>query len=405
MTEKLQITDAVRFDDSVTKEEYHTYYSTSNNFNLNDEIRISIRHQDIYTAPCDSYIYIEGNFKESSTAGETGTCALTNNAYAFLFDQIRYEINGVEVDRCDNPGITSTIKALVSYNDNESKALQVAGWNPESDTVPTVSDDKFSASIPLSFLLGFAEDYRKVIVNVNQDLILLRSRTDANCYKNSEANGTKTATMEITKVEWHVPHIEVNDETRLKLLKTLNNNKPLYVPFRKWQLHLLPSLRANKTDIWPVKTSTNLERPRFVIVAFQTNKRDNIHENASHFDHVSLTNLKLHLNAQSFPYDKMNLQMSDKRYTTAYRMYAAFQSSYYNRTNQPILDYGKFYNRALYVIDCSKQTEAVKSSTVDVKLEMECERVFNVNTAAYCLILHDNIVEYTPLTGIVKKIV
>ncbi|KAK9680982.1 hypothetical protein QE152_g38679 [Popillia japonica] len=101
----------------------------------------------------------------------------------------------------------------------------------------------------------------------------------------------------------------------------------------------------------------------------------------------------------------MNLEISKDRYVMAYQMYAAFQQSYYNRTPQPLMDYAKFKNNALFVVDCSKQNDAVKTSTVDLKIEMETEDAFKTDTVAYCLILHDTIVEYTPLSGTVKKII
>lgn len=400
--EKLNIYEGLNFDEEIIKNEYHTYYPRANNFNLNDEIRIPINNQDVYTIPGDSYIYIEGNFKPSGDG--TGICELTNNAYAFLFDQIRYVLNGVEVDRCSNPGITSTIKTLLSIGENESKSLQMAGWNPFKDGQPTLSNNQFNACIPLRFLLGFAEDYRKIIINSSQELILLRSRTDNNCYKNMD--GTKKALMDISKIEWRVPHIAVNDSTRLNILKTVNNNKPIYIPFRSWDLQELPTLRNNKKDVWSVKTSTNLEKPRFVIVAFQTNRRDNVKTNASQLDHASINNIKLHLNSESYPYNNLNLQMNIKRYTTAYWMYTDFQATYYGKsTAQPLIDYNTFHEYPLYVIDCSKQNESVKSSSVDIKLELEADIDFANNTVAYCLILHDNVVEYEPLTGIVKRVI
>lgn len=36
-----------------------------------------------------------------------------NNGVAFLFEEIRYEMNGIVVDRVRNPGIISTIKSYL----------------------------------------------------------------------------------------------------------------------------------------------------------------------------------------------------------------------------------------------------------------------------------------------------
>jgi len=41
---------------------------------------------------------------------------IRNNCVAFIFDEIRYELNGVEIDRSKNVGITSTFKNYVSLS-------------------------------------------------------------------------------------------------------------------------------------------------------------------------------------------------------------------------------------------------------------------------------------------------
>ncbi|KAK9707750.1 hypothetical protein QE152_g27657 [Popillia japonica] len=77
----LDIFPGLQFDETITKKQLHTYYPRVSNFKTSDEIRISIQHQDVYTLPSESFIYIEGKFKHD--AAGTGTCELTNNAYAF----------------------------------------------------------------------------------------------------------------------------------------------------------------------------------------------------------------------------------------------------------------------------------------------------------------------------------
>lgn len=400
--EKLEIFREPEYSDAIIKEENYIFYPAADNFNLNDEIRIPIRNQDLYTVPGESYIYIEGNFNVKEGTGE---CVLTNNAYAFLFDQVRYELNGIEIDRCNMPGITCTMKALASYNAGESKALQMAGWNPLGLDQPTRSKNNFSASIPLKYMLGFAEDYRKIIINVAQELVLVRSRTDENCYKNNDPKGTKRATLEITKIEWRMPRVVVNSPTYLNFLNILKKEEPIKLAFRKWDLHVLPTLRQSKSDIWSVRTTNNLEKPRYVIIAFQTNKKDNPIVDGSDFNHASIRNIKLYLNSDIYPYGNMNLQMDVKRYAEAYRMYALFQPSYYGKLCEPLVGYEEFYKYPIYVVDCSKQNESVKSSTVDIKLELEAEKPFEENTTGYCLILHDTEFMYTPFNGRVDKVI
>ena len=87
-------------------------------------------------------------------------------------------------------------------------------------------------------------------------------------------------------------------------------------------------------------------------------------------------------------------------------MYANFQKSYYGKDSEPILKKINFLTHApLIVIDCSKQNESLKSAPVDVRLEFEARDNFPALTSAYCLILHDRIVQYNPVSGDVKKLV
>ena len=63
-----------------------------------------------------------------------------------------------------------------------------------------------------------------------------------------------------------------------------------------------PLLPIMSRQVWTVKTSNQLEKPRFVILGFQTNRKDQRAVNASQFYHCNLTNVKLFLNSQSYPY-------------------------------------------------------------------------------------------------------
>ena len=52
----------------------------------------------------------------------------------------------------------------------------------------------------------------------------------------------------------------------------------------------------------------------------------------------------------------------------------------------------------LIIIDCSKQNKSVKFGPVDFRLEFESSGNFSGNTTAFCLIIHDRIIEYKPIS-------
>src|SRR5215469_15307837 len=105
MIDILNIENAPVFDDRIIKFETHTYNPYANaTFGNSDEIRIPIQQQDLYTLPCESFLYIEGQCTTQAVGDNVQAVVLTNNCAAFMFDEIRYEINGVEIDRCRNVG-------------------------------------------------------------------------------------------------------------------------------------------------------------------------------------------------------------------------------------------------------------------------------------------------------------
>ncbi|KYN35075.1 hypothetical protein ALC56_10595 [Trachymyrmex septentrionalis] len=66
---------------------------------------------------------------------------------------------------------------------------------------------------------------------------------------------------------------------------------------------------------------------------------------------------------------------------------------------------GSYELSPFVVIDCSRQNESIKSATVDIRIEFECKENIPLNTTAYCLIIHDKMIEYNPLINVIRKIV
>lgn len=391
----LDIESPAEYSEVVTGMEYHSHRPyASTTYNNNDEVRIPISQQDIITAPFESTLHVTGTV--SGKKGATSVVVkLVNNAIAFLFDDIRYEIGGIEIDRTKNVGITSTLKSILSIRDEEKHNLENACWFGPGESKEIKS---FSFSVPLRLLLGFAEDYKRIIVNVKQELILLRSASDLNALYCDEDGATSS--LKITNIYWRVPHITVSDSLRLKLLKMVEKDASVHIPFRSWELHEFPQLPKTTLQSWTIKTSSQLEKPRYVIVAFQTDRKNQLKKDISSFDACAVSNIKLYLNSQYYPYDKQNGDM-----TIFYEMFTRFQNSYYGQTTRwSALTLSEFKSKTpLYVIDCSRQNDSIKSGPVDVRLEFETSTEFPDKTSAYCLLLHDSHFVYTLLTGSVKK--
>ncbi|RLU21197.1 hypothetical protein DMN91_005570 [Ooceraea biroi] len=176
-----------------------------------------------------------------------------------------------------------------------------------------------------------------------------------------------------------MPHVYLNEINKLQLLRTLESGRFLGMAFHSWDLYEFPLLQSTTAHSWAVKAATQLEKPRYVIFALQTGRRNAATKDASLFDACDLSNVKLFLNSTFYPYDDMHLDFAKNRYAILYDMYVRFRRAYYaldRDDDGAVLTMNKFLHCGpLVVLDCARQTETVKSATVDVRIEFDCRHV------------------------------
>jgi len=120
------------------------------------------------------------------------------------------------------------------------------------------------------------------------------------------------------------------------------------------------------------------------------------------FDNCNLTNVKLYLNSE-FYYNDLNF--GKNRYAILFDMYARFRKAYYGyNCYEMLFTVITFLTSGPFMVIDSRQNESIKCATVDVQIEFDCKENVPTNTIAYCLILHDRVVEYCPLSNVVRKI-
>ncbi|XP_018405192.1 PREDICTED: uncharacterized protein LOC108781652 [Cyphomyrmex costatus] len=221
---------------------------------------------------------------------------LGNNCVSFMFEEIRYELNGTEIDRNRNVGITSLLKGYASFSGDFAHYMENAGF-PHPVFEETVRrlvahDEYFNFYVPLFMLFGFCEDYKRVI-------------------------------------QWRMPHVTLNEVNKLSMLRTLENGRHLSMSFRSWDLYEYPLLPSTTKHSWAIKTATQFEKPRYVIFALQTNRKNNMAARKTYLYDCKLTNVKLYLNSEFFPYDDLNLDWNKHRTAILYDMFIRFRTSYY----------------------------------------------------------------------------
>ena len=92
----------------------HTIRTYNTTFEHSDEIRIPIHNSRIYTRYHVKILYVEGKLisKEENVQNRP---KLGCNCVVFMFDEIRYVLNGMEINRSRNVGMTNLMKGMQHF--------------------------------------------------------------------------------------------------------------------------------------------------------------------------------------------------------------------------------------------------------------------------------------------------
>src|SRR5436190_22449421 len=295
---------------------------------------------------------------------------------------------------------------------NTKKRFSNACIDTDDNLKKVSNSGEFSGCIPMDMLLGVFEDFDKVLVGIKQELILKIARNSLNAIfttADEPAAGTPDPIPKVTidEIQWFVPHILASDSEKYAIQKTIAASQNLHMSFRSYELHKMPAYpTATTKHTWSVKTTNQLEKPRYVIFGFQNRKNNAAQKRCDEFDHCNLKNIKVFLNSEYYPYSDLNLNFDKNDVAKAYEMFVRFQHSYYNNSLilDPLIDRDEFINKfPIMVIDCSKQNEAIKEGVVDMKIDIETGDNVAASTIAYCLIIHRKEFEYNPMTNEMSK--
>lgn len=405
----LNVGATAALDNSITRKDFHTYTPYTNSFGESEEIRISIQNQDSYLLPCESYLYMQLTVTtENNNENADNKVKFVHNFPSFLFSEARYELNGVEIDRIRNVGLSSTMKlSVASCKSNTIGYYQFNKAFTDKIAQNKTKDIIYDVMLPLSAWFGFCDDYRKIILNSRHELILKREPNSLKCVHGGSLDANTTnVKIAISKLEWQMPHITLADKLKSDMNNYLCKNKNFFIQHRSWDMYEYPELPQTKSHLWSVKTVSHLHKPRYVLVGLQLDKKDSKTENASKFNSLQVKSMRLYLNSQVYPYHMHDLDIGAGQFAELYNAYANIQTSYYNGADDQNLfgrDYKEFQTDVLFAFDTSRSDETIKNGTVDIRIEMDARENFPAKTSAYCLIIYENEFTYSPLDGMVIR--
>lgn len=444
----LELENSFEYDESIEKFQYRIYDpSQGTSLNQNGtEIRIQILNEDIWTLPSKSFLYIEGQLLDSVTNqpyAADGLVALQNNAMMYLFSEARYHIGDHEVERFQYPGQTTTIDALLNKNNKFNGLDQCWSIDTGDGTSQTISEivnlvgadipgntaaniltalqttvtrftdgllkqnkgfeerrnytataatrGSFAFKIPLEFIFNFCKQYRKIIYGCKHSIIFPRQNDTQAIIRNAAV--ANAGRVNLTKMQWHVPIVSVCLEEK-EILNNYIKNKvsfPLAFMNKKSENIIVPQATE---FAWRLSIASGIEKPRYIVVGFQTPSANVAETNYSVFNaNVQVINAYVELNAERFPSNDYITNYDNNQYAQFYNSFKEFKKSYSGDEDEHDCVSYQAYKKLfrLYVFDVSKQSERLKNTVVDIRITFKFGANVPANTTAYAVAYHDRI--------------
>jgi len=352
-----------------------------------------------------------------------------------MFQEISLTIGDKTMEQINNPGqVTSMLGYLIYPNDYNKSSGLMSCWSKE--ITPHANSRKYTASpavaanaaidaghftpaenpeynsgyaarrallmsshprshfafaIPFSHMFGFVE-YEKVIYNIKHCFSLKRFSEDNRAIHS--AQGVQAGKIKLSKMIWKVPVVKLELEALTTIKECIIEKKKIPVAFsgRNSQSTHIP--QDVITHDWKLNVTGGIEKPRWIIVGFQTNKNRTQQQNSAIFDHLNVKSAHVYLNsADQYPTTGFMSDFELNRYTGHYKDTVDFKENYYNFNS---LIGGSQINLSsfktlfpIYVFDVRRQSEELKSGVIDMHMEFNFNEGVPARTYAYSVIISD----------------
>ena len=127
-------------------------------------------------------------------------------------------------------------------------------------------------------------------------------------------------------------HVIPKDAEQFSIYKTIEPKVKLPVAYRTRQCDVL-SFPESTSFTWRLSVNAASEKPRFIIVPFQTDKECNQTKNPSTFDHVNLHIFYVTLNSDRYPAVDYNLSFPNQKFSRVYGDAALFGVKFFGWMN------------------------------------------------------------------------
>ena len=194
-----------------------------------------------------------------------------------------------------------------------------------------------------------------------------------------------------------MPHITPSDQDKIQLYKIIENKTSLVVGYKARQCDT-KSVPQSSHFTWRLSVKSSPEKPRWIVVGFQTGREDHQEKNASLFDNCNLTNIYAMLNSTRYPAVDYAISFPKNQFSRLFSQVVMFRENFYNMDKMlSKVDIDPYQYKSLfplYVIDVTKQSERLKNSVTDIQIKASFSDNVPANTEAFAVVISDRILKF-----------
>ena len=410
MNSILKIADNYTIDESIDNYETYSFYPiTGTQLNNPGSITITVQNSDNFYHVANSWLEFEGQIKKAADVYvATDVITFANNGLLYLFDNIKYLLSSTEIESVFNPGAVSNIIGLAKYPSSFRSGL-IQCWAPDegNDTATLTTNPgyiqrhdfimaksepvgTFRIAIPLKHILGFAEDYNKVLYGFVHTLVLTRGSSDNNAL--FRAAGVDAGKVDLKNIRWMLPRVSPSDVVKYELLKQIQSESILNVGFRMRQ-SISTSVPQTQQFEWRLGVRSSPEKPRYIFLVFQKDRSEQQEKNIATYDHCNLTSAHVLLNNDRYPLNDFETDFKKNHYDNLYHEFSSFIHKFY-KVDEMIASTGVdpiCYKSMFPIImfDVSKQSDRLKTGVTDITLKCHFSENVPDKTIAHVVMISD----------------
>ena len=194
-----------------------------------------------------------------------------------------------------------------------------------------------------------------------------------------------------------LPRITPSDVAKYDLLKVIEAKKILNVGFRMYQ-SITTSVPVSNQFTWRLGVRASPEQPRYVFLAFQTDRLEKQEKNNATYDNCNLISAHILLNTDRYPLNDFAIDFAKNHYDHLYREFSSFIEKFYGIDDSVVstsvnpLTYKSLFPIILF--DVSKQSERLKSGVTDITLHCRFKANVDASTIAHVVLISDRKIRF-----------